>query len=822
MSAKVALELADGANALEILISDIESSHHDWNEAETRFRIIDRLIIECFGWSPEEISLEKPKGRNYTDYELGNPANIIWEAKREGKTFEIPVRRSGSLIHKLSSIMMLSGDCSDALVQVNSYCLDRGVSLAVASNGHQIIAFNAIKEMSLEAPDRCIVFSSLAHLRTVFPRAWQLLSPGGVASQSLPALLQQEAMPKPPEKLSSAIPGYPQVREPSDIQRSMMDVAEMVLLNIEEQGGQTERFYRECYCESGALGQHALISKQMLNARYNSLFPDAPDAPKVNPVSAKGNKPQLTPEILAEAISNRPIALIGDVGVGKTSFLKHLMFVSAFREFQHAIYVYINLGRRGALSGSIADLVLDQIDSTLIDGYEIDIYESSFVRSVYKKDISRFERSIWGEIKETDPESYKQKLLSMLDEKQDNKSEHIRRSVNYLSKEKRKQIIIALDNADQRSHAVQQDAFIIAQNLSSEWSATVFISVRPKTFFLSKRSGTLAAYPHRIFTIAPPRIDQVIEKRLRFALSIAEGKVQLESLGSISFRLNNVASIIKVIINSIDKVDDTKIFLENITGGNIREIIQFIVQLFGNPNVDMIAAIHALEQTGEYIIPVHDFWKVALKGSYNYFDNEKALAANIYDVYSNNDREHFLIPILLAFLDYNGPHKNSEGFVDFSIILKEMQEFGYSATVVEAAARRANNKRLIEAPDRITFEEDEDGLFGLVPVAFRLNTVGAYHLKIWMTSFPYLDAMCVDTPIFRDDISDIIKDKIRSASLEDRYERAVIFRDYLTSIWSEMSKYPAYFDWESLCKDGDTTFLPVSNALVRRGKSVEI
>lgn len=819
MVGKAALELAEGADALDVLLAEIERSEHDWNEAETRFRIIDRLIIECFGWSPDDMSLEKPQGRQYTDYELGSPTSVIWEAKREGKIFEVPMQRRGSLVHRLSSVMQLSADCLDAIEQVNSYCVSRGVGLAVATNGHQIIAFQADRDLTNKPDSRCVVFGSLSYLRTVFPRAWQLLSPGGVASNSLVNFLEQETAPKPPEKLSSAIPGYPQMREPSDIQRSMIDIAEMVLLNVEEQVGLEERFYRECYCDSGPLGQHALISKQMLLARYNSLFPDAEDAPNAQPVSAKRGKPQLTPDILAEAISNRPIALIGDVGVGKTSFLKHLMYVSAYSEFQNAVYAYVNLGRKGALSVSLVDLVLDQIESALMEGYEIDIYESSFVRSVYKTDIARFEKSIWGEIKESNPDKYNEKLLSMIEEKQKNKTEHLRRSINFLSRDRRKQIIIALDNADQRSHVIQQEAFVIAQNLSSEWSATVFISVRPKTFFLSKRSGALSAYPHRIFTIAPPRIDQVIVRRLRFALKIAEGRVRLEILRSISLRLTTVATIIRVIMKSIDRVDDTKIFLENITGGNIRDLIQFIAELFGNPNVDMIGAIYALEKTGDFTIPVHDFWKVALKGSYNYFDSEKAIAANLFDVCSTNEQEHFVLPIILAFLDHNGPHRTAEGFVEFSVLQKELQEYGFSASTVETVVRRANNKKLIEAPDRVTFEEDEDGLFGLVPTAFRLNTVGAYHLKVWMTSFPYLDAVCVDTPIFSDDIAEKLRNNIRSVALEDRYERAVQFRDYLTGIWGTIKKAPVYFDWDAACRKGDETFRPVASAIIRQGKS---
>ena len=90
------------------------------------------------------------------------------------------------------------------------------------------------------------------------------------------------------------------------------------------------------------------------------------------------------------------------------------MHVSAYAEFQHAIYAYVNLGRKGALTQSVPDLVLTQIETALIDVYDIDIMESSFVKAVYKKDIKRFEKSIWGEIKDKNPDRYEDKLLNML------------------------------------------------------------------------------------------------------------------------------------------------------------------------------------------------------------------------------------------------------------------------------------------------------------------------------------------------------------------------------------------------------------------------
>lgn len=814
MSFKPAVELADGAAALDQLLSEIKSNGHDWNEAETRFHIINRLIVDCLGWPPSELRLERPQGREYSDYELGSPAVAIWEAKREGKLFEVPVRRSSTLFPRLASVMLASQECREAIEQVNGYCFRRGVDFAVATNGHQIVAFKAERELSVKTTANCLLFTSLDHLRSTFARAWQLLSPGGIKQGTLFELLDRTTAPKPPEKLSIEIPNYPQHRQPTDLHRSMLDIAELVLLSVEELPELEERFYRECYCESGALSQHTLISKQMLNARYASLFPDAEDA---QPVTGKRGRAQLTPAILAEAISNRPIALVGDVGVGKSSFLKHLMYVSAFAEFQHAIYAYVNLGRKGALSSSLVDLVLNEIEKALLNTYKIDITESAFVRSVYKGDIKRFDKTVWGELKENKPDKYEDKVREMLAGKQANRAEHLRAAVEYLARERRKQIIIALDNADQRNSAIQQEAFVIAQNLAADWRATVFISVRPRTFYLSKRSGALSAYPHRVFTIAPPRVDEAIEKRLIFALGIAEGKIQLERLNSISFRLGNIATFINLLLRSIERFDDVKIFLENITGGNVRELIQFLAGMFGNPNVDIIGAVRALEETGDYLFPVHEFWKVALKGEYQYFDPERVLAANLFDVHTDDPREHFLLPLMLGLLDENAPRRSAEGFVDFSVITSELQSYGFKPWVIEAAARRANNKKLIEGPDRITFEEDEDGVYGVIPTAFKLSTVGAYHLRVWLASFSYLDAVCVDTPIFDAAVTDQLRPSIRSHSLAERYGRAVRFRDYLGAVWTTLGATPSYFDWEASAAAAQSTFTPVASALAKRG-----
>lgn len=62
------------------------------NEATTRLRLIDRLLMNCLDWRPAEITTEEYQAGEYVDYALGTPATeAILEAKKEGHHFAVPV-----------------------------------------------------------------------------------------------------------------------------------------------------------------------------------------------------------------------------------------------------------------------------------------------------------------------------------------------------------------------------------------------------------------------------------------------------------------------------------------------------------------------------------------------------------------------------------------------------------------------------------------------------------------------------------------------------------------------------------------------------------
>ena len=809
--------IAEGKDALESLINDVATCELNWNEAETRFQIIDRIIKECLGWPLASIRLEQPReGRAYSDYELGNPRCAIWEAKRQDRTFELPADPQGNIVRDLPSLMLLGDEASEAIRQVQGYCSARGVELAVATNGHQLIAFLATRNDGIAPLDgRCLVINGYDHLRNNFPQVWQMLSPAGVAEHRINRLLKIGEDRALPQKMASLVVNYPRYRSPTSLQTSLRTLSELLLIDVVDQHDTERQFYKECYCESGALSQHALVSKRMLAARYTSLFDQTEMAPSLEPVQAGPGKSLFTPELLTEAASQRPIVLIGDVGVGKTSFLKHLTYVSAFEEFQKAIYIYIDFGSKGALAQDLEGFVLAEIEKQLYWDHKVDVDESSFVHGIYNSEISRFRRGIYGDLHDQNPTIYSQKLLEFLEEKTKHRDRHLKEAISHIARGRKKQVVFVLDNADQRDYEIQQTAFIIAQNFAKDWAAAVFITVRPQTFYKSKQAGSLTAYPHRVFTIAPPRVDQVIDKRLTFALNIAEGRIQSHRLHAIDLELINISAFLKALRHSLSKNTELVEFLSNITAGNIRAVVEFVTTFIGSANVNTQKIIDIMEREGSYIIPVHEFWKAALLGEYAYYDPQSSLALNLFDIRNANPNEHFLIPMILAYLNFDGKHRSKDGFVASTAVVAEMQEWGFTPEATEAALRRTNNKKLLETPQRVTFDEDESGLFGTMPGYFRISSIGAYHLLRWITEFSYLDAMSYDTPILNEEICDSLKPKIASLMIEDRLDRALIFRKYLTKVWHSSNLAPKYFDWPSLLTAGEGSFERVRRAIER-------
>lgn len=812
-------DLSAGTAALSKLLDTFRADTPDLNEADTRHRFIDLLLHDCLGWDRQHTHLERRFDGEYSDYELGIPPQVLVEAKRVGKYFLIANEANTSIVRSIRSLSKSCPEFKSAFEQAQKYCADRGIQVGVVCNAKQIVVFLGVRSDGVPpAEGKCLLFNGWDQIESNFARLWQAISPDPEHRKLVLHDLATVVPSGVPTKLSAYLRGYPTFRYPSDSQQSLRTLSDLLIEDAPHTPAVQRRFYEECYCDSGALAREAMVGKNILSARYAAMFDPTAQNPVLQDVHTSPDEESfgMSAEVVAEALGRRPIVIIGDVGVGKTSFIRNLIYVKAAEEIRNAFFIYIDLGRQGNLGQDLHSFFLDEIERQLLDEHDIDLYDDRFVRGVYHGDLQRFERGIHGRLKDTAPDKFLERQIEHLSSLINNRVSHLQRSIQHLSKGRKKQVVISIDNADQRTLDDQQQAFLAAQEFSANWLALVLISLRPQTYFISKSSGSISAYSQRILTISPPRVDLVLQKRLQFSLDLAEGRLPLDRLQGISIRLDSIALFLKALLNSLKYNKEISELLSNITGGNIREALEIIKGFVGSANVESDKIIEIMRSQGEYLIPLHEFTKQALLGEYSHYHARSSIAFNLFDVRYPDPNEHFLASLIVAYLLWDGRHRSTEGFVYADNIIVEMQNYGFIPDQVEHSLRKLTNKKLIETSERVTFDEGLQGLIGDMPYAFRVTTVGSYHLNRWTGSFAYLDAMVFDTPVFDDTVRTEILAHLESFDIRDRYSRTMLFADYMDTCWSRFPKAPAYFDWTLSRQSGKGTFASVKRVVDSR------
>lgn len=784
-----------GEQALDELIEWAEqhAAGRDRNESTTRFHLIDQILTRCLAWPIEEIENEDSRDSTFADYLLGKPvARMIVEAKREGVYFDLPAgTKSG--VQKLSSVTsgVAGKDLRIAASQVAQYCASRGVSVAAVSNGHQLVAFLGSRTDGVAPLDgSAIIFDGLQDLKDQFRLFWDNLSKPAVEARRIYSTLRADSLtPKAPPPLSSRISGYPGYRRRNDLQVQLEIMAEVFLDDLNQHEEIQEDFLNECYASSGALSQYAMLSKQILESRYSLLHETSADH-EVEPARVKkGVSQSLSAHVLASSLSKRPIILLGDVGVGKTMFVRHLMRVEAATLFADALTLYIDFGNKPALLSELNEFVIEEAYAQLFDKYDIDVLDRSFVQAVYNGALNRFDRGIHGDLRELDEQAYRRERIGFLSQLIDNRASHLLASLEHLAGSRHQQVVIFLDNIDQRPLEFQEQVFLISESLASEWPATVFISLRPDTFYKSRSQGTLTAYQPRVFTISPPRVDTVVKKRLAFALKQLNSRFKLEAISpGINVEFESLRAYLEVLADNFENNEDLITLVDNLAGGNIRRALDFVSGFVGSGHVDTRKILDIFEATHSYRIPLHEFIRAIIYGDYEHYDPEASPVLNLFDISQPDGREHFLLAFIISVVESSGDQVGTEGFIPIDDVYDHCQRAGFDAQQIAWAVERGVAKGALEHSPMLRNRSREH---------LRVTSAGVYTARILVATFAYLDAVVVDTPVTEEVYSQRI---LNARSISDRVRRAEVFRAYLDRQWRlfEASSPQSVFGWRSI------------------------
>lgn len=787
-----------------------KSDYSDRNEDTTRFQLIDTLLVECLGHARSSIVTEEHAKPGFADYIISAPGRcLVIEAKREGKSFELPVGLEGRATVSMKTL------CEDtmakeAIDQVLGYAQTMGIPLAAIANGHQLAVFLGSRtDGKLAYEGDALIFASFKDMVDRFRALWDMLSREALIQKRLvQVLMVGSPTEQPPAKMSETLLNYPGFRRRSARETDLKILSTIFIQDIEGDAQVSDDFLRECYYESGTLSQYSLVSKEILRNRYSAL-PDLLGFEAEGVRNKKGLAPSLKRNLVSGAISNKPIVILGDVGVGKTMFIKHLLRIEAAQELKTSLVFYVDFGRQPALQTELQQHIVDTVIEQLETEHGIDLMENNFVRAVYNSELNRFRKGIYGSLAESDPTAYALRELENLSELISDKARHLERSLKHLDATAQRKSVLVLDNIDQRSTDFQNEIFVIAQSLSSSLGATVFVSLRPTTFYDSKRRGSLAAYQPRAFLVAPPRVSEVIAKRLSFARKKLNDN-QFEVSG-LSVSADDLLAYLDALELGFTRDKILIELLENLSGGNVRLALEFLSAFIGSGYVDTNRVLEVAAEGNNYVIPVHEFLRSILFGENDYYDPSSSRIMNIFDIIIGDEREHFLLPLLLAHIHVVGQPRQNEGYVRAEDIFEVAQKWNFLPEQVQWHLDRAVAHRLLEtAPG-----QESSG-------PFRITNVGAYMHKEMITQFSYLDAVVVDTPILDPSVRSTLND---SRSIEDRLDRAKIFKTYLDGVWeSFVAPESLAFDWKiqgaRLSSNIDEALRKAQRARQRREESI--
>lgn len=812
-------EMTDGLANLSKILDELPSDSSFWNEAQNRFHFVDRLLMECLGWSKSDLNVEMKDGaEGWADYTLGTPAKVVLEAKKQSVHFgDLPIGKDVS-IRKIAPLVAASKKLKEAMTQVIGYSTMLGAQCSVVCNGPQILIFQTFNSGASPLDGNCFFFNGFENIKTNFHTLWTVLSPEGVQENRANRELQAHKNLRIPPKASDSITEPFKVRYRNALQQELQSISSLLLEELEDEPELKKAFYNECYVPIEANNRHLMLSRNIIDARYQRANSDQGSMSAFEVVKKPSGRSDISISDggLLGATSNKPIILLGDVGVGKTSFFENLMMGLSEEKTSNTITLHLNLGTKANLTKSVKDFVLDAIPEYLSTLYGISILDAKFAESVLSKELEQFDRSPAGQLKSVDEMDYRKSRLKFMQDHIDKIETYISRCLQFLAGKQNKQIIVFVDNSDQRKFETQQEAFLIAQELATLKGVLVFISLRPSTFLQSKEKGALSGYRNKVLTISPPPADRVIQKRIEFALRIADGTQKFQGLANVRLNLTSVVAFLKATLRAIKSNQEIRHFLSNISGGNTRSVVELVSSFVGSPNVDSRKIVEIEERSGDYKVPLHEFTKHALLGEYAYYSPRSSLyALNLYDIAFSDPREHFLGSLITAYLNSDSGKRDNDGFTYGEAIIDEMGGLGFSSDQTSHRLRSLAEKRLIETP-HAHYREISVGP-GVSPSAFHFRTtsIGNYHIRQWSGTFAFLDAMSTDTPIFDEQARDSIQSIASSSSISDRFERSTLFRDYLHDCWTASSLVPAYYDFQTVQKVGDPSFRLVERFLRR-------
>ncbi len=379
------------------------------------------------------------------------------------------------------------------------------------------------------------------------------------------------------------------------------------------------------------------------------------------------------------------------------------------------------------------------------------------LKRIYFKEIKRNDESIWLYDKENNEAIYNSKLSLFLENAKNTSINHLEALSKYIIRERRKRLIVIIDNADQFSDKIQEKLFIFSHSLTKSTLCGTVISLREGYYYKWQNSPPFDAYESNVYHITAPSYVDILQKRIDFALekaSLFEQKIRGANQNGLKYEFSTgyIFDFLAGLKGSLFSPRNTQLidFLNHTTYPNIREGLKVFKSFLtsGHTKVQdyILREKYKNEQKKSHqVIPIHEFIKSIALQNRHYFNSQISIIYNLF-VPPIDSNDHFIkIYILKDLNEFIEKSSYTHKYILSDIIIGKLTELGYRINIIHTAITELLKAALIDTNEQISDIEWND-----LPTNFSLTLTakGHYYLNELIYKFHYYDLILQDCPIF--------------------------------------------------------------------------
>ena len=466
-----------------------------------------------------------------------------------------------------------------------------------------------------------------------------------------------------------------------------------------------------------------------------------------------------------------PLLIMGKVGVGKSTLIKHLFQCTSKSEIL-PLPVFVDFKRANSQISDLSTFVNEQISSALSDALPSNTDES-YVKSVLFVANPATERYL-ANLSDLDEHEGKIALQKALLRIQDDILLWNRSRIHYIHTRLERRVFLIFDNLDHHlSPTFISRVMTEARRQSESNECKLVITLRPQNLGIANEVGPYAAEPLPLVSVSGVDVRDMLKRRIAL-VTRSYSSLQLDSIvlsNGIRVRPDDFLKLLAIRFEMFLS-EPVLVLLEGIVGSNYRKLLLAVRQVFTS------RLLVQAEDIGRGALSKYDVLEALLRPSGGpYLSPETDPDALLINVFENEQPEQSgnnLIRIrVLQVLAYRGPkalHRQ---------VVQDLSDLGYPRATSEAVLDLLRVHGLVEGGDHSEVLSSIDSYV----YCYRLTETGSFYLSSLIHEFRYILAI-------REDIlfSESVYPKMSGGNvttdgrLEDRMRVVFAFDDYLAQL----------------------------------------